>query len=64
MSDRAKRYYCAAGLFCALLGLFLATNAGRIDSADGQSRYDAARGWIERGHPNVTDPFMVDGWGR
>ena len=34
---------CAAGVFVALLAVYLLTAPGRIDTVDGQWRYDVAK---------------------
>jgi hypothetical protein len=59
MSDRQNRWLCVAGLFPALLGLYLLTTPGRIDTIDGQWRYDVARNWLDTGQPVVADPYLL-----
>ncbi len=43
------------GLFLLLAGIYVLTGPGRIDTIDGQYRYDVARNIVEQGSPIVTD---------
>lgn len=59
MSEQRRRGLCAAGLFTVLLGVYLLTAPGRIDSVDGQWRYEVARNWLDAGEPTVSDPDLL-----
>lgn len=61
MSERGRTALCAVGLFLGLAGLYLMTNAGRIDIIDGQYRYEVARNLLDVGKPILTDPRLVRG---
>jgi hypothetical protein len=58
MSEKRRRAACAAGVFLALLGVYLLTSPGRIDTIDGQHRYDVSKNLIEAGEPTLTDPWL------
>jgi len=59
MSREQPVALAAIGMFVALAGLFVLTNAGRIDIIDGQVRYDVARNWLDTGRPQVTDRALL-----
>jgi hypothetical protein len=46
-----------AGLFCVVFAALALTGPGRIDSLDGQARYEIARGLVER---REGQPFTAD----
>ena len=58
MSEYTSRRWCATGVFLALLGIYFLTAPGRIDSIDGQFRYEVAKNWLDRGEPLVADPYL------
>lgn len=63
MGERWKRLLGAMGIFAALLGIYLFTAPGRIETIDGQWRYDVAKNWLDRGIPEVTDRLLCStGW--
>jgi hypothetical protein len=59
MTEQRRRGLCVGGVFLALLGIYLMTAPGRIDSIDGQWRYEAARNWLDSGDPHVTDRYLL-----
>ena len=62
MNERRARALCAAGVFLALFGIYLLTAPGRIDTVDGQWRYDVAQNWLSGRGPVVTDPYLLASW--
>jgi hypothetical protein len=52
----------AAGVFLAVLGIYVLANPGRIDIIDGQARYDVAMNWLQMGRPILWDPAIAN-WG-
>jgi hypothetical protein len=54
-----RRMLCAAGVFLALLAVYLLSAPGRIDTVDGQWRYDVAQNWLSARGPVVTDPYLL-----
>jgi hypothetical protein len=59
MSEQRDRGLCAVAVFLALFAIFLLTAPGRIDSVDGQWRYDVAQNWLSGRGPVVTDPYLL-----
>jgi hypothetical protein len=59
MSEQQRRAWCAVGVFLSLLAIYLGTAPGRIDSVDGQWRYDVSQNWLSAGEPVVTDPYLL-----
>ncbi len=62
VSSRTRNLSLAAGVFLAVLGVYVLANAGRIDIIDGQARYDVAMNWLLMGRPILLDPAMIR-WG-
>jgi hypothetical protein len=62
MSNRRRRVLCAAGVFLCLLGVYLLTNPGRLDSIDGQVRWEVSKNWLEIGDPTILDPWLFSYW--
>jgi hypothetical protein len=58
LTERQMRALCTIGVALTLFGVYVLTNAGRIDIIDGQCRYEVAKNWIEIGIPCSTDPFL------
>lgn len=50
-----RRLFCALALATATLGLYLLTNPGRIESIDGQYRWEVAKNLLDVGEPTVRD---------
>lgn len=51
--------FCAGlGLFLLILGIYLLTSPGRIDTIDGQARFDVAYNLVVRGRPILTDSWL------
>jgi hypothetical protein len=46
------------GVFLAVLGIYLATGSGRIDSIDGQVRFDATAAMLDVGRLQLRDPAV------
>src|SRR5437016_4921683 len=59
MNEQRRRMLCAAGVFVALLAVYLLTAPGRIDTVDGQWRYDVAKNWLDDRGPVVTDRYLL-----
>ena len=53
-----RRLYAGIGLFLLVLGIYVLTSPGRIDTIDGEARFDVARSLVERGRPIMTDPMI------
>ncbi|MEO7794693.1 MAG: hypothetical protein ABIV06_07940 [Thermoanaerobaculia bacterium] len=51
----------AIGLFLIVASLYALASPGRIDTIDGQFRYEAAKNWYEKGIPEIDDPVLVGG---
>jgi hypothetical protein len=58
MSESRRRGLCSVSVFLVLLGIYLLTNPGRIDSIDGQYRWEISKNWIDSGEPSVQDPRL------
>ena len=61
-SPQASYRMVAAGVFLAVLGIYILANPGRIDIIDGQLRYEVGVNWMRMGRPIVWDPPMAI-WG-
>lgn len=48
----------ASGILCSTLAVYIATNPGRIDIIDAQSRYEVAVNWLLEGQPFLRDPII------
>jgi hypothetical protein len=59
MNEQQRRMLGAAGAFLALLAIYLLTAPGRMDTVDGQWRYDVAKNWLDDRGPVVTDPYLL-----
>lgn len=51
--------WLAAATYLIALSVFALSNAGRIDSIDGQYRYEVAANLLETGKPEMRDPVLV-----
>jgi hypothetical protein len=49
----------AAGVFFAVLAVYVLVNPGHIDLIDGQIRYEVTMNWLLLGRPIVLDPGLV-----
>jgi hypothetical protein len=58
MSESRRRGLCAASVFLVLLGVYLLTNSGRIDSIDGQYRWEVSKNLLDIGEPSIQDPRL------
>ena len=56
---RGGRVLSALGLSVSLLGVYVLTNAGRIDIIDGQIRYEVAANWLTTGEPTLRDRALT-----
>lgn len=61
MSDRRRRALAAVAMFLILTGVYALTNSGRIDSIDGQYRWEVCRNLLDLHQPTVEDPALY-GW--
>ncbi len=50
------RWRLGLGVFLAVLGVYLATGSGRIDSIDGQIRFEASAALVDLGRLQLRDP--------
>lgn len=61
-ASQGSKWRIASGIFLFVLALYVLTTAGRIDSVDGQARFDVAYNWLVNGRPMIRDawiaPFM------
>lgn len=55
--ERSK-WWVAAGTFLLVLAVYVLSSPGRIDSIDGQARFEVAYHWVVDGRPIITDPFL------
>jgi len=64
MSDgrRLPDWLVALGLLLLAVGAYCLSAPGRIDSIDGEIRFEVARNWLELGQPILTNPVTA-GWG-
>jgi len=49
---------CALGLYLLVASAYLLTGPGRIDSIDGQLRYEVTHSLVEVGRPTIRDPAL------
>lgn len=61
-AGRAAGSLVALGVFLFVVGAYCLSAPGRIDSIDGEIRFEVARNWLERGAPILTNPVTA-GWG-
>lgn len=59
------RGVAALGVFLLVGAVYCLTASGRIDTGDGQFRYEVTRGWLTVGEPVILDPALsaLDGLG-
>lgn len=55
----ARRQLLVVALFLVVGSVYLLSGPGRIDSIDGQTRFDIARNLIATGHPEILDPYVA-----
>lgn len=56
--ETLRRFCVGLGLFLLVLGVYVLTSPGRIDTIDGEARFDVARSLVVRGQPIMTDPLI------
>jgi len=56
---RCANLCLAAGVFLAVLAVYVLANPGRIDLIDGQVRYEVTMNWLTMGRPVLMDPRLV-----
>jgi len=49
----------AAGVFFSVLAVYMLANPGRIDTYDGQVRYELTINWLTTGRPVLRDPALL-----
>ena len=54
----------ALGLYLLVAASYALTGPGRIDSIDGQFRFEVASNLLDHGAPVLLDPYLPDGIGR
>jgi hypothetical protein len=58
-NSRWANLQLSAGVFFAVLAVYVLVNPGRIDLIDGQVRYEVTMNWLMMGRPIVMDPGLV-----
>jgi|GEM_PF-616930 len=58
-SRRSRNLWLAAGVFLAVLAVYVLANPGRIDLIDGQVRYEVTMNWLTVGRPVLMDPRVA-----
>ena len=58
-NSRWANLQLAAGVFFAVLAVYVLANPGRIDIIDGQVRYEVALNWVTSGRPVLCDRTVV-----
>ena len=53
-----RRLYAGLGLFVLVLGVYVLTSPGRIDTIDGEARFDVAYSLVATGRPIFRDPLI------
>jgi len=56
---RSVNLWLAAGVFLAVLAVYVLANPGRIDLIDGQIRYEVSMSWLTMGRPVLMDPQLA-----
>ena len=59
--SRASDRLALAGVFLLVLGVYVLTSSGRIDTIDAQFRFSVAESWYRTGVPEVADPILHRG---
>ena len=50
--------WLSMGIFFLVLGVYALSSPGRIDSVDGQARFDVSYNWLTTGKPIIRDPWI------
>jgi len=56
---QSSKWWIVIGVFFVTLAIYVLFSPGRIDTIDGQARYDVAYNWLLQGRPLFLDPFIV-----
>ncbi|MCK6506855.1 hypothetical protein L6R53_26375 [Myxococcota bacterium] len=64
MPPSRRTFPLALGLYLLVAATYALTGPGRIDSIDGQFRFEVATNLLDHGAPVLLDPYLPEGIGR
>src|SRR5215475_12792127 len=56
-----SKWWLATGIFLIVLSVYILSGPGRIDTIDGQNRFNVTYHWLVQGHPTADDPWIPMG---
>lgn len=57
-----SKWWTAAGVFLLVLAVYILSGPGRIDTIDGQYRFNVTYHWLVQGRPTVDDAWITMGY--